>query len=158
MDGPGWSHAEVVVELDPTVRDGYVKHHVEIPAGCCSDAVTGARVEGELDGTRFSRVVTAGSEGQRLLRFGRDWLRAAGLGVGDQVALRLRVDPDPDRVEIPEELATAFADDPALEHRWETLTAGRRRTLLHPIERARRPETRAKRVRAVLDELDRPLV
>jgi hypothetical protein len=156
MDDPGWSHAEVVVELDPTVRDGYMKHHVEIPAGWCQDAVAGTRVEGTLDGTRFSRVITVGSEGQRLLRFGRDWLRTADIELGDLVALQLRVDPDPDRVEVPEELAAALAEHPELEHRWESLTPGRRRTLVHPIERARRPDTRARRVRAVLDELGGP--
>lgn len=155
MDAPSWWQAEVVVELDPTVPHGYMKHHVTLPAGCCPEADAGARVEGTLDEARFSRVVAPGADGQRLLRFGRDWLRAAAIEVGDVVPLRVRLDPDPDRVQVPDELASALARDPQLEHRWESLRAGRRRTLVYPIERARRPETRARRVEAVLDELRR---
>jgi hypothetical protein len=152
----GWSHSEVIVELDATARDSSMQHRVDVPPGFCPEAVAGVRVEGTLDGVRFSRVVVAGSDGRRLLRFGRDWLRTADIEIGDPVALQLRVDPDPDRVEVPEELAAALAEHPELEHRWESLTGGRRRTLVYPIERARRPDTRARRVRAVLDELGRP--
>jgi hypothetical protein len=154
----GWSRSEVVVELDPTVSGGYLQHHVEVPSGSCPEAVAGVRVEGTLHGVRFSRVVVGGSDGRRLLRSGRDWLRTADIEIGDLVALQLRVDPDPDRVEVPEELAAALAEHPELEHRWESLTGGRRRTLVYPIERARRPDTRARRVRAVLDELGGPPV
>ncbi|MFA9430427.1 YdeI/OmpD-associated family protein [Egicoccus sp. AB-alg2] len=156
MNEPRWWDAEVVVELDPTVPDGHMRHHVVLPAGSYREVAAGDRVEGALDGVPFSRVVAAGGDGQRLLRFGRDWLRQAGIEVGDLVPLRLRLDPDPDRVDVPGELANAFVEHPELEHRWESLTAGRRRTLVYPIERARRPETRAKRVQAILDELDRP--
>jgi hypothetical protein len=153
VSAPRWSEAEVVVEVDPTVPAGYMQHQVVVPAGCAEDAGVGTRVAGTLDGTRFSRVVVAGSRGERLLRFGRAWLRDAGIEGGDVVLLRVRVDPDPDAVEVPDELAEALAADPALEHRWEALTAGRRRTLAYPLERAKRPETRARRVQAILDEL-----
>ena len=54
---------------------------------------------------------------------------------------------------VPETLERAPAEQPRLEHRWESLTAGRRRTLVYPVERAKLPATRAKRVQAILEEL-----
>jgi uncharacterized protein YdeI (YjbR/CyaY-like superfamily) len=56
-------------------------------------------------------------------------------------------------VDVPDELAALLDTDPAAEHLWGELTAGRQRTLVHDIERAKRIETRRRRAAAVVAAL-----
>jgi hypothetical protein len=147
-----WTFASAV-ELDPTVLDGSMKHHVPLPEDAPAELAVGVRVAGTLAGTRFSRVVATSGDGRRTLRFGEGWLRDVQLGPGDPVAVELDLGADPDHVDVPEELAEALEADPQLQHLWESLTPGRRRTLAYPVDRAKRPETRRRRVEAVVAEL-----
>ncbi|MDX1992264.1 MAG: YdeI/OmpD-associated family protein [bacterium] len=143
------------VLFDPTVADGYMKHYVPIP-DAVADALTDAgikHVEGRLDEVAFRRVVHLQPDGTRCLKFGKIWLEQAGLDVLSEVMVELAPDHDPDRVDIPDELAAELQAEPELMQRWDTLAPSRRKTLVYDIERAKRPETRQKRTRAVVDEL-----
>lgn len=66
-------------------------------------------------------------------------MRDAGLSPGDVVIVQLDHDQDPDRMDVPEELAFLHDPDPVAEHLWEELTRGRQRSLVYGVERARRP-------------------
>lgn len=144
-----------VVELDPTVLDGYMKHHVALPDEVAAALAQGVRVVGTLDGIRFSRVVAVAGDGRRTLRFGEGWLRDAGLAPGDPVEVVVGEDPDPDHVDLPAELAALLDADEQLQHLWLSLTPGRRRTLAYPVDRAKRPETRQRKATALVEELRR---
>ena len=70
----------------------------------------------------------------------------AGIGIapGDVLMVRLRK-ADADTIDLPNDVAQA----PRAKGQtatWEALTPGKRRGLLHPINSAKRAETRAKRI------------
>ncbi|MCB9554101.1 MAG: YdeI/OmpD-associated family protein [Myxococcales bacterium] len=148
---------EATIAFDPAVADGYMKHYLPLPPAVAAALVEGgvSRVVGTVGAVGFSRVVYDRPDGSRCLRFGEGWLRDAGLGVGDAVAVTLGPDPDPEHVEVPAELAAALDAQPGVALAWAALTPGKRRTLVYGVERARRPETRARRAAAVVEEVAR---
>jgi len=82
---------------------------------------------------------------------GKAFLKDAGIEVGKPLEVRLKPAPA-DLVEMPGDLEAALcAHD--LTGPWEALTPGKRRGLIHPVQRAKRPETRAKRIAALLADL-----
>lgn len=141
--------------VDPAVPDGYMKHHVALPESLARElAAAGVtHVEGRIAGTSFRRSLHPTPAGGLCLRFGVSWLRDAGLTPGTMVDVEIAADPDPDRVDVPDELAAVFEADPAAEHLWSGLTPGRQRTLVYGILRARRSETRARRAEALVTHL-----
>ena len=141
--------------LDPTVADGYMKHYVPIPDDIADEyAVAGVtHVEGPLGDCAFRRILHERPDGTRCLKFGMTWLKQAGLQVDQQVIVQLTPDPDPDRVEVPDEIAAALARDARLEQAWEALAPSRRKMLGYEIDRAKKPETRQRRADAILNEL-----
>jgi hypothetical protein len=135
------------------IEVGAMGQQVVLPSEVRAVLPNGTRVVGALDGHGFSRVVVGLGGDVSCVRFGRAWLRTAGLAVGDVVEVDLAVDPHPDLVEVPDELAAAFDADPLAEHLWEGLTPGRQRSLAHSIDRGKRPETRQRRAAAIVAEL-----
>ena len=77
--------------------------------------------------------------------FGKSFLRTAGALPGDMVVVELWPDPDPEHVELPEELTEVLAQDEAAARLFHALTAGRRRSLAYHVSSAKRPETRIRR-------------
>ena len=59
-------------------------------------------------------------------------------------------------VEVPSELAAAFASDPALAAAWEAWSYTRRREAATGITDAKKPDTRARRVATALAALRHP--
>ncbi|NDJ33550.1 MAG: YdeI/OmpD-associated family protein [Chloroflexi bacterium] len=145
--------AHVLRDLD--IPDGYMKHYVPIPDDV-ADALAAAaitHVEGRLNDHDFRRVIQERPDGVRCLKFGMTWLRRAGLDVDDEVMVELAEDPDPDRVDVPDELAALLADAPSVAAYWETLAPSRRKMLGYHVERAKRADTRQRRARKIIDEL-----
>ncbi len=68
-----------------------------------------------------------------------------GLREGVFLTLSVAPDPDPDRIDIPDELLVALDLDPEASARFETFTPGRQRSMAHYVSSAKRPETREKR-------------
>lgn len=147
------SSFEAVVAADESIPDGYMKHYVAVPPAIAERFPGATRLRGSIDGTTFSRAVFAADDGELRLRFGRDWLSDAGLSPGDVVTVELDADQDPDRVDVPAELAGLLERDFVAEHLWEELTPGRKRSLVYGIERAKRAETRQRRAQSVIDDL-----
>lgn len=91
--------------------------------------------------------------GDRRLMLGAGWLRDAGLDVGDRAELVLRPQPDPDHVEMPEELSAALDADPVADHAWSLLTPARQRTLAYTVARPKRSETRLRKAAELAADL-----
>lgn len=147
------------VEFDASVHAGYMKHYVSIPDEI-ADTFTEAdvtHVEGRLNGQPFRRILQVRSDGTHCLMFGMSWLKQAGLHVGEQVLVELEPDLNPDRVDVPAELMAELDKNSMLAEAWAALPPGRRKMLGYDIERAKRPETRRRRVKAIIDELRPPI-
>lgn len=76
-----------------------------------------------------------------------------GVEAGRTYTLDLTLDTAERTVEVPAELAEAFAAEPALQRTWEAWSYTKRREAAEAIEGAKRPETRARRVEATLTGL-----
>jgi hypothetical protein len=143
MDGPEYAFAA------PLLRhaDGMRQHYLPLPAEV-ADALAAAgvrRVVGTLNGHPVSRGVQGRKDGERFLLLGQDLLREIGVTYGETVFAVLRPDPEPDRVELPQEFAAALAADPEAAARFHAMTPGRQRSLAYYAGSAKRPETRQAR-------------
>lgn len=78
---------------------------------------------------------------------------AAGVAAGDRVTVDIELDTEPRMVEVPADLAEALARVPAARDRFRALSYSRQRAHVLSVEGAKTPETRARRVVKVLDEL-----
>lgn len=130
-----------------------MKHYVPLADDVAESLAGAPRLLGEIDGHAFRRTLQRRPNGEPCLRFGAGWLRDAGLTVGAVVPVVVAPDPDPDRVDLPEELTAALGLDPAAAAAWAALTPGRQRTMAYGVGRAKRPETRVRRALALLEEI-----
>lgn len=103
------------------------------------------RVVVELNGFRIRRAVMNSVDVGRHLVTGRTILRDARANQGDMVHVALWADPDPDSVDVPEELEAALAQDRAAAERFATFTPGQQRSICVYVTQAKRTETRVKR-------------
>lgn len=151
------ANTEPQFEYPGTIRgapDGHIRAYLPIPehiAASLSDAGI-RRVAGRLDEHDFRRSLQPAPDGGHCLRFGKRWMRDAGLEIGSEVWVELNAESD-DTVIVPPELKAALAEMPAAAAKWNALSPGRRRGWSHHVERAKRPATREKRARAVLEGL-----
>ena len=140
--------------FDPAVADGYMKHYVALPAAVDAALGDAKRFVGALDDVAWRRTLHRRADG-RCLKFGLSWLKDAGFAAGDLVEVTISVDPDPDRVDLPPELEAAFEAAPDARWAFIQLTPGKQRTLIYPVLRAKKPETKARRAAALVAQLQR---
>ena len=118
----------------------------------------------ELGGSkRPAVVVTVGSltyrttvgkmAGEFLLPLSKENREQAGVAGGDDVDVDIELDTAPREVAVPDDLAVLFTTEPALAQRFESLSYSNRKRLATSVESAKTPETRQRRIDAVLTEL-----
>lgn len=109
------------------------------------------RVKCLINGVAADRALMPTRSGYHILVFGTDLRRQAGIKrVGDQVHIELWLDPEPDHIDLPEELAEALDVFPPLKAAWDALTPGRMRNLCYWVRSGKTVPTRAKRVADLL--------
>ena len=77
----------------------------------------------------------------------------AGVGAGDTVDIRLDLDTSPRTVVVPADLKRALAKVPAARRHFEALSNAKQKLYVGPIEQAKTPETRQRRIDKAIDEL-----
>ena len=141
----------------PVLRfeDGMRMHYVPLPDDVADrlDAEGARRVVGTLNDQPISRGVQRTKDGVRFLLFGREAMRALGIGYGDTAVLELAPDPAPDQVDLGPELEAALDEDPEAAARFATFTPGRRRSLAYYVTSAKRPATRERRAAELAEKL-----
>ena len=110
------------------------------------------RVTGTLNGTPF-RSSTMPYRGAFYLGVHKATREAAGVRIGDEVALTVVRDDSPRVLELAPELEAALAAEPELRKRFDGLSFSRRRELAEPITEAKKPETRAARLERAMTRL-----
>jgi hypothetical protein len=103
------------------------------------------RVIVEISGVELNRAILAPKSGQPYLIIGLQTLHELGLQEGSPIEMTLRADPNPTTFDVAEELLEALAQDDEARERWESFTPGKRRSLNHYVDSAKRPETRIRR-------------
>ncbi|MGX9355693.1 YdeI/OmpD-associated family protein [Roseobacteraceae bacterium S113] len=111
------------------------------------------RVEGELGDHPVNLALTKAPVAPGpFLWAGKSLLDRIGLQPGETFEARLRPASD-DLVEVPADITRAVRSAGVTEA-WEALSPGKQRGHIHQIESAKRPETRAKRITALIRALD----
>jgi hypothetical protein len=82
--------------------------------------------------------------GGRYLMLRKELCQRLGLAIGQEVDVQLAPDPNPDYVDLPDELAEALAAWPEAETAFQAQTGAMRRARARKVADAKRPETRAR--------------
>lgn len=142
---PNFDHAFLAPVL--LTRGGMTPHKLALPvevAGPLREAGV-RRLIGTLNGEPFRLAFHRSRDGFSFLALSRDRMRMLGLEAGALVEVALSADPDPDRVDLGDELAAALAGAPDAREVWDGLSPGARRALAHTVTSAKRPATRESR-------------
>ena len=105
-----------------------------------------------IDG-RTARLRLARMGGENLVGLSKAVRSELGVEIGQAVDVVIDLDDAPREVELPAELATALRLDPALQSAWEALAPSRRKEHVRSIVEAKKDETRARRLTAVVESL-----
>lgn len=105
-----------------------------------------------LDGRYTYRSTVGVMAGQSLVPLSAAHRAASGLAAGDTVAVTLEVDALPRTVELPPDLEAAF-EAAGVRAAFDTLSASRQKALVDPVEQAKAPETRTRRIEKAVGSL-----
>ena len=103
------------------------------------------------DHTYRSTVATMG--GVFMLPVSAEVRAAAGVEAGDEVDVEIRLDSAPREVTVPPDFAAALDADAAARHFFDGLSYSNRRRIVSPIDDAKTPETRQRRIDKSVDAL-----
>ena len=129
--------------------------------------VVPAEVLAALGGRATKRVVvTLGGQalrlgllplegGGRYLMLNKDVCRTLGIALGQELHLTIEPDPNPNHVDLPDELAEALAAWPEAETAFNGYSGAHRRAMARLVAEARQPETRIRRAVQLVERLGR---
>ncbi|MEL6684187.1 MAG: YdeI/OmpD-associated family protein [Pseudomonadota bacterium] len=107
------------------------------------------RVEGEINDHPVNLALTKAPVFDGVFLWaGKSLLKEVGISPGEILDVRLRKADDA-AVEVDDDIVLALRQGEATDL-WAALTPGKQRGLLHSIKTAKRPETRAKRIHAMI--------
>ncbi|TWT52360.1 tRNA-binding protein [Allorhodopirellula solitaria] len=109
------------------------------------------RIEGEVNGIRIECALMP-TKGKWYFMVSKKLQKLCGVSPGDSVNVSFDV-ADPDHVELPAELQSELDANDAAMAAWQTWTAGKRRSVVHGIAVAKKPETRQRRVDEIIGML-----
>lgn len=131
-------------------------HYVPIPPDAAEQLIAAGirRVILDVNGREANRSLHQNRDGEYRLIVGLATLRDLGIKPGEVFVGTLRPDPDPDRVDIPDEFLEALSDHSGARDRFESWTPGKKRSLVSYITQAKREETRWKRAYEMAHKLE----
>ena len=95
--------------------------------------------------------------GGRYLMLNKDICAAVSIQFGDEVEATIEPDPNPDHVDLPDELAEALAAWPEAETAFNNYSGSHRRAMARLVDEAKQPETRIRRALKLTENLGRGL-
>ena len=95
--------------------------------------------------------------GGRYLMLNKDVCRAVGIALGQELVIEIAPDPNPDHVDLPDELAEALAAWPEAEAAFNAYSGAHRRAMARLVDEAKQRETRVRRAVQLVERLARGL-
>jgi hypothetical protein len=127
---------------------------IEVPAAIV-EALGSSRkpaVRVTINGYTYrSTVATMG--GVFMLGVSNEVRRGAGVSAGEDVDVDLELDTEPREVTVPPDLATALDRDAGARQAFDQLSYSNKRRIVEPIDDAKTPETRQRRIDKAVDAL-----
>ena len=135
-------------------------HTTILPAG---KTATGIEVPPEVvDGLGAVRVTINGKtyrstiasrQGRYLVGVSAKNRELTGVAAGDEVAVEIELDTESREVTLPSDFVAALATHPEARRFFDGLTHSQRRAFVEPIEDAKKPETRERRIKRAVTAL-----
>jgi hypothetical protein len=151
--------------LLPSIDNGLVKFSttllqdgnntgIEVPAEVVAALNAGKRppVVVTVNGYEY-RSTIAPMGGRYLIPFSAERRKESGLAGGDAIEVELAVDEEPRVVEVPTDLAAALDESATANAAWAKLSYSRQKAHVTSVNGAKAPETRARRIAAVVATL-----
>ena len=128
-------------------KGGSTQHFLPIPIDVAEPVFESGtrRLIVTLNGHRERRALHNIREMGPAIILSKRLMKEITVSYGDFVDVELQVDPEPDFVEICEELRVALEQDEAAAEWFYSMTPGRQRSLAYYVNSAKRVETRIKR-------------
>lgn len=137
-------------------RGGMTPHKLPLPDSVAEELrqAPTKRMVGTMNGEPFRQALhRSNADGFYFLALSKGRMKGLGLEQGALVEVEMSVDPDPDHVDVGDELKAALDANPEAREVWESLTPGLRRGIAFPVTSAKRPETRASRAAETIRKL-----
>ncbi|MDT5078476.1 MAG: hypothetical protein QOJ80_3113 [Mycobacterium sp.] len=127
---------------------------IEVPAEVVAALNAGKRppVVVTVNGYEY-RSTIAPMGGRYLIPFSAERRKESGLAGGDAIEVELAVDEEPRVVEVPTDLAAALDESATANAAWAKLSYSRQKAHVTSVNGAKAPETRARRIAAVVATL-----
>ncbi len=127
---------------------------IEIPVAVVDALGTSRKpaVKVTINGYQY-RSTVATVNGVFMIGVSNDVRQAAGVAAGEEVDVTLELDTEPRKVAIPAELEALLAADPAARAALDKLSYSNQRRIVEPIDAAKTPETRQRRVDKAIETL-----
>jgi Bacteriocin-protection, YdeI or OmpD-Associated/Domain of unknown function (DUF1905) len=109
-------------------------------------------VKGTINGFPFRSSLMNMGEGHMMV-VNADLRAGANCKAGDTVSVVMELDESVRKVELPPHLKKIIAADPKAKGAWDKLSFTHKKEHVRAIEDAKRPETREKRIAAMMDML-----
>ena len=109
-------------------------------------------VKGTINGFPYRSSLMNMGEGHMMV-VNAELRAGAECKAGDTVSVLMELDDEVRKVELPAHLKKLIATDPKAKEAWEKLSFTHQKEHVRAIEDAKRPETREKRIAAMLDML-----
>jgi hypothetical protein len=127
---------------------------IEVPPAVIDELGAGKRPAVVVQIGDFSYRSTVGvMGGVFMIPLSSDRRAASGLAADASVDVTLTLDDAPRTVEVPADLRDGLDADPVARSAYESLSYSRQRALVEPIDQAKTPETRQRRIEKALETL-----
>jgi Bacteriocin-protection, YdeI or OmpD-Associated/Domain of unknown function (DUF1905) len=128
---------------------------IDVPADVVAALGAGKRppVVVNVNGYEY-RSTVAPMGGKYLLPFSAERRKESGIQGGDAIAVELTLDTAPRTVEVPDDLQSALDASSAATAAWENLSYTHRKEHVRSVLDAKKAETRARRIAAVVTKLE----
>jgi len=127
-------------------------HFVRVPATVTEFFGTKGRVRvlGTMNGTEVDRALIPDGEGGHEIIVGTEVRRKTKAEEGRKMVIEIYRNPNPDAIDIPEELTEAINLEPEAIRKFAKMTPGMKRNMAYWVNSGKLPETRAKRAVEIL--------
>jgi hypothetical protein len=110
------------------------------------------KVKVSLNGYTYRSTVAAYGE-VFMLPLSVEHRLAAGVKAGDQIEVTIELDLEPRTVEIPDDLATALANQPGARSAFDEMSYSIRKEYVRQVESAKAKETRERRIAGIVKKV-----
>ena len=127
---------------------------IEVPVEVIEGLGSGKRpaVRVTINGQTYRSTVAPRGE-RYLVGVSAENRKLTGVAAGDRVEVTIALDTEPREVTVPADFAEALDREPRARQRFDGLSYSKRKSFVLPIEQAKTPETRQRRIAKAMKEL-----